>query len=1110
MTEPISQYHYGQGDNVRDKIINRAISPKALLTPIHSVLTSLRHRQLEQAKEKLTTINSTSSLDTDTIALLNIIQLLVKLTEDNPPADSYQLLNSYLATDPDQFCRDIAISAQIQLDAKHDNHLDAHTRYTAKKRQGIYTNEAYYALIANLDEIKSVFNEQRLQLTEIELCGLVRGALRLEAPDEALEIAKLLHSILPDLNSKTLILFTKICLFNKTISESSEARHYWSITASSRRNLLNLCDETVCLMNNCKGNDTRVVNIATSLLNHVLGEYQPLADVCWDFISKVEAQSPDIASEIRRIYERKRRTTGGISGKIAKAQEDPAFKSDTINEITKSTNISAEDSFLLSNIGDQDTIQKWLGSGGAISNTNQLVSDVALLELKTMACKDTKKAVAELQEAADEFTNKHQADLGSLDPRNALSLAEKLFNLEIFPAACELLKPHIPSSDIWASPILQCYLNALLYSQKMMSLNSILEKIDINDWDDVIWQIKARQLGHGHNYKDAINAAEKALVYSNTSRYSWSLLIYFHNQNDSNKDLISQVVNRIPDEIFSQPSEIGYQLLSEIVRIGDFSRAEFFIIDWFIKNPDHCAIPFTDFYLSIILKGHEELNPSPTVGDCHGGLQYSCDGKITTKLLVTEKIAPHPSLINISSPLGQLLSAMDIEDTQQHGMMDIKLIKREPPYIAIFNIASSLREALNDGSDCFYSFTLPEDPNEMFRALERKLTPSQGNKSTLLANPKMPLFLKGFYNNSHEIVKSAFQLLTAKTATKQDLPAFGEENPEQIILDVYSASYLALTGLSDNLINSHIKIAITIETKFYIKQWLEDVNREDYLTIGVHPEGGLLRCTAEDMRLQTVDIQKALNQILTKSEVISPNLIDTPPEVLKIEDAVDPSVLSSLKLSITNNIPWLCIDLIFAQLSKSCGHPIVNALHFFTFLDSNLPIEHLHKGLYLHVTAGLPYPITYENIIQLSKSKEEHAHYFLAEILRMYPNASPNTNATIQFLHHILIIILTNAYEDGEILKGLSVTNPRNNGYTERVFNACCDVSMECKGNEEAHYKLAMLLTHLFHTFREITPIINLIRYMASRFIIGHIMCAETINNHVIDLITKIRNNEIS
>jgi tetratricopeptide (TPR) repeat protein len=227
----------------------------------------------------------------------------------------------------------------------------------------------------------------------------------------------------------------------------------------------------------------------------------------------------------------------------------------------------------------------------------------------------------------------------------------------------------------------------------MMTLNSILSEINQRDWSAEIWQIKARQLDRQHEYTDAIKAIENAIELKPLSIYGWYLLVYLHNKSGSDKKVITTILDRIPESVFSRPSNLGFTLLAKMITGGDFTKAESHLIRWFIADPEGCSIPFTNVYLRFLIT---ECDAAPrlsnTTEDCLGGVRYSSDGKVATKLLVNDDIETHHTLLSVSSPLGKLLSGMTIDETKPHGMLDIKLLERPPPYIATFQIASTLRQ----------------------------------------------------------------------------------------------------------------------------------------------------------------------------------------------------------------------------------------------------------------------------------------------------------------------------------------------------------------------------------------------------------------------------------
>lgn len=1098
------QIHSGHGDNVSgDKIISQAISPTEIQDIIRRILTSLRHRKPWQAKEQLETLKIASSLDADTKGILDVISILIQLAEGSSPSNGDLLLRAYLVTKPDALCTDIAISAQLRLDVNNVRLPDARERYISSSSHGIYTKEVFYEFIADKTEVETTYHTKRLNLTEIELCGLVRGALRLKIPKQALIISEYLNSISSTFNSKTLIALSK----KGTIELEIEHKHYWCITATLRSEILGLCDDTITLLNDCEGRDARIINLSAVLLHYVCGEYKPLADTCWCYISEIEHQFPEIAVQMRHMYEKRLDGSEGFLYKMAKANEDPSYKVKIINEITSSKEITVEDSALLSSIGDIKSLRKWIEDGGSVSSENQLEKDFSILELKSLACDNSLMSKEAIRLLAEEFISRHKTEFCILNPPRVIHLVEIFLDLELYFTACELIKPHVPSSDWWVSPTLCCYLKALLNSQQMMTLNAILSGIEQNDWTVELWHIRALQLASLHCYDKVIEVMEMAVKKAPSLPYSWYVLLDSHKKIGSDENIIVTILDRIPEEVFSLPSQFVFYLLAEMAIDGNFTKAEKFLIRLFVNDPESCAIPFTNIYLRLITNSKKTLNLSNNIDNCFGGICYSVDGEKATKLLVADDLATHRDLLSVSSPLGELLSRMSITDVEQLGMLDIKLIERLPPLIAAFHIASTLRQAINDGSDCFHSFRLPENPDEMFKTLKRKMLSSNKGKNDLIADPQIPLFMKGHHQNRSSPVNSALYHLTEKKSVKHSLPGFGESNPEQVILDIYSVSYLAITGLVNGIFNYPSKFIITIETKHYFEEWLKEINREDYLSIGTSPEGDLWRHTAEDIHKQTAAIQDAVKSILAISQVITPNMIDMPNKVLLIQDIVDLSVLSSLKLSIANDIPWLCIDEAFAQISKEIGYSIINANQFFSLIGQGLSLEQKKQGLYLHVSASLPYPLTYEDLIQLSKSTDDSDHYCLAEIIKMYPNPFPDTGSAILFFGQILKSILINAYSNGELLNGLREDNPRNTGYTERVFNVCCFTSMQCKDGQEAEKKLAYLLGYLLFIFQDIPSMNKLIQIMASRFVTGHFLSFNAINEHIDDVISIIKNN---
>ena len=378
----------------------------------------------------------------------------------------------------------------------------------------------------------------------------------------------------------------------------------------------------------------------------------------------------------------------------------------------------------------------------------------------------------------------------------------------------------------------------------------------------------------------------------------------------------------------------------------------------------------------------------------------------------------------------------------------------------------------------------------------------KGDRSNKInANPKIPLFMKGYYEQNQSPVQAALIQLNNKKSFKHPLPDFGEQNSNIMILDVYSIVYLAMTGLINGLDNLSTKTILTIETKSYLEDWCSHINDKDYLTINVHPDGGLIRTTSAEIQERTSDIQKGIKQIITRSKVINPKIVDFPTELLMLYNILDLSVLSSIKLMIANDISYLCIDPHFSQLFNATNYKVVNANLFISQLSHGLRLEQKQGGLYSHVTVGIPFPITYSDMLLLSQSKKDHAHYFLSELLKMYPDTFSDIHVAVSLTSEVLRFVLITAFIDGEILRGLRVYNPRNNGYAERIFNACFTMVMYCRDKHEMGYKLALLYIKLQEIFQDIRTMRELINLLALRFFQGHFININEVNQHINEII---------
>ncbi|MDI1292362.1 MAG: hypothetical protein PSV18_06415 [Methylobacter sp.] len=1093
----VRQEHNGSGDNVYgDKIINvcQNLAPEALRKPIELILCNVRNRKTDIAKAQFEAIKS-SPLDSDGEVVLGILSVHLDLIENEAKSKACNLLLSTLKNSIDSVLRDLCLATLIRLDAKSNRIDDARERYFhADTPNSSYSQEAFYEFVATAEELEQAYEENRIELVENQLNGLIRGALRAQQFELSLTIANRLNDIFPSFNSKVLLLFATACHLDIKLRN----KHFWIISSTLKAEIIKLVDEVILLINESKGVDSRLFNIAAPYWYNLRGEHKELDVICWKYVDEIEKFQPEIAAILRRVNTQDISDADDLDSKCNKAHSDKNYRTQLLNDIFAKKEISNDDFVITSLFSDSKSLGKWVDSGGKIIGEEDIVTDfnrlkLLLLTLPNKKYPDNNEKVEEIVLQAEKIIEQYKEKLTCLHPVPLLEITERLVSHpKLSVIACDLINPILPVSDLWASPIVESYLNALLVSQQMATLATVLSNINQIEWNSFVWRVQARQFEQQNDYPSAINAIEEALKLDSNLLDAWHFLLYLHRKLEITDSNLALILKDIPDSVLAIKSDMAVRLLIEIAKTGDFARAERIILSWFIKNPSACAIEITNFDFNLIFSNVNVIHTPERIGDCIVGIRFKRDNEELTKLLVEQASVNHPCLLDVNSELGNALYQMEVGETKQHGMYDLTLLERLPPYIAAFQLSLDLRHTQNDGSDCFFALKAPDNLNELIPLLERKLP--RNKHDDIFDNSEIPFVCKGHILNRHNPVKAALKQLSTKKSVPCFLPNFGEEEATEIILDVYAITYLAITGLAYGISHTSINFLITQETKTAIEQWLAEISREDYLSIGAMPGGGLWKITADDRRQSTQDIQKTFHLIIDKAEVIKPSLVDTPPLMLSIQEFVDISVYSSACLSISNNIPWLCIDETFTHCIKDSGYKQANTVKFFIELGNSVAFEQKKDGLYLYAEQIIPYALSYNDLRLLSVSDDKHAHYFLAKILHLHPKAFSDTETAVAMLTELLVPVLIKSYVDGDILEGLRIRNPRNNGYAERVFNACCYVSMQCNDEVVAERKLAMLLCRLFVRFNAISPMIQVLRAMASGFLTGHFMDFPVIN----------------
>jgi len=1086
-----SQSHTGSGDNFLVVENHDAITPTTLTNSINDILLDVLHRKHRVVIEKLELLQRSGKLDPQSINFLIVIKLLVDFVDGKIDEDAPRQLDSIVQSNPASDLLDITQAAKIILFCKQDDQLSAKALFESIQSPGLYSRSAFYEYLPDYAELSSIYESSSHCLVETELCAIVRGGLVANNFALAADVSDLLVKRYPSVNSRFLEAIAKV---NNLLQ--GRYAHFWNISATQKKELFEWADKLSDLLDESEGHDTRIVELAGHVCHFCYGEHQRLLESCWKYITEFDKSAPNVAKSIRNVFEANPSYGDGLIGEIAKAKKDKAYRKEVINNLTKSKDLSTDDVVILSRYGDAESIHSWIEDGGNIASDDDFEKDYSMLELVCFSYKKSPEVDARIKEQAKAFFEKHQEKFKEINPLRLIELANKLIDANQAHLASQLLKPHVPEADIWPSELVRCYLNSLLSSGQYKSLDDVIEQISLHERDSFVWQVVARKLEYQGDIPGAIDALKNSLENFSNSLYIHYNLLYLYVRYEYPEDELKVFLSSVPEKILEEESSQALNILLAIAKNHDFALAERIILNWYIANPIKSAVSVTDFYAELLFNKINCPTLSLSSGGCIGAYQYTRNNQYVTQLIIEPHLeTEHNSLLKRDTPLAEILLA---GEDQMLGVNSIENIKQVPPLMAAFSISAEIRQANNHGFDSFMQLggpntTAEENVDQLIKVLQ-----SQNNQEEQVSDPKIPLYMKGHMIGNGCPVQKAYGHLTSKVSHKEPLPDFGADKPESVILDIYGVLLISCNGLSSAIIESSINLYITDETKRLIDHWLEQVGDDDHGRFSVGSDGKIWMESSEDIQKKTKTIRDGINVIMENAEVLSPDLVDMPPELMSIHDFVDISVFSSMTLSHANDVPWLCIDPMFANLWHKANNKVANTNGVLLAIAKNTDFEDRREGIYLHVATGMPRWIGFDELVDLSKSDDECAPYFLAKLLEMYPSSYGNSLDTTKFVGFLLSNVLLKVLNSSHpIWGGLHENNPLSNGYLEKIFYTVCRVVLASESEQNAEYKFAFLINGLIDTFGSSERMRKLILTLATKFARGHFLDFDAINAHM-------------
>ncbi|QYN45424.1 hypothetical protein GYM75_11555 [Gilliamella sp. ESL0441] len=1109
------QIHKGSGDNVYgNKYVNNIstnnlfiyadIVPENLRKIVLDILNDLRDYKADEAKIKLTVLKSFNNIDEESSAIIETLSIHSNLIEKENLENALFVINTYLTKYENSLIKDLCLSALIELLHKQNKHHEALERYKHESKPGEFAKKSYFYFLADSEELETIFNFEKFSLTEHELEGIVCGALRHNKGDIAYAVADFLNLNFNSYNSKFLLLFARAVKLNPIIS----VVHYWLCTSEQRNEILDISNQIIHLFEESGCKDYRIFNIATPIIHYIRGDHDGLLSLCRKYKNEVEKVDEFVAQCIDKNVVTRSSDTSEID--FNKVFDDDNYQKEVLDNVLRKNQISPKEVFLLSRVASPQQIRNWLKEYGQFATEDKIESDFNSFYLEILSVLNNKdfKQIRKIQSVFYTFINKYSEIINELNPEYILEMAERLLNIDLAYEASKLLKFLIIShDDFWNSWLIYIYINSLYKGQQYLQLSQFLDKVQKETWNSDIYIIKSAITSFVGNFIEAEKIIKEGLNFNRLSLTSWECLVHLNIKLKKNK--IECVLNDIPEELFNEPSRVGTRLLILMANNNLFNKAEKIIVSWFIQSPNRTTATYlTDFSFSINdvefgSKVNTEILVSDKIINCLGGITYKSDDKVITKLIVENPKVNHEMILNASSPIAKFLNELSIGERRSYSMNVIEILERTSPYTTAVNLAIKLRERLNDGNDCFYSFKLPEDPDQIIQFFEEKCAFDKDfQKNKNFKNPSFPMIYKTYLMGKvHDPINAALEQFTKNIYVKHDLVEQGDELTKNVILDIYTICYLALTQLSKNLEQTGLNIKITLETKSYLENWIAKIEFSEDFRIGLDDNGILIKNTSDDIKRNFGDMINEIKHIIKIADIVYLELIDVPFELLNFQEFIDTATYTTILAAISLDLHLLCIDQIFCKFLPVLGIKIYNPKNLFSELTDSLDFQTKKFGLYLHASNCIPYVLNYNDFFLLAKSQDVFADQWLVKMLNKYPQVIDNFEGYKQFLITILSRFIVNCYFQKKFLQRnpiqeFKVNNPFSCGVDD-VFYACCNNILKYPCNLASEEKLAIFLYNLIDRYKSLEPLLKWLRIAANSFISGHFMSFDEINRQI-------------
>lgn len=1087
-------------------------APEMLHRSIEKILEQFRLGNKEVARGQLNLIREMGNQDPAILPALDVVSIYLNLLDARETASVREHLTKFLAqrsvNQTSNLLYDLCTSALLRLEIRVGDTETAYALLKTLDLSGSHTKETIYSLMSSPAELEEIMTSQGLMLTSIELRGVIEGFIRHDLFELADKAMKRLCALDNGHTTQVLRLVTEAGIVQSQI----ENRMFWSVTATIHDKLIRIAEEVAELLVIEPLPDPRLPLFAATLLYYIQGESEKLVKACWSKIGLIDRSHAKCAALLRFQHEEDVSGLGELGKKLHKAEKEETFRQQCLDDLLSASTVSNEGCAFLERFAAPNLLQKWLIDGGRIcEEEDELSRELLIIYLKCCAQNtgDNKHRHdgREIKNDCQAFLVSHADQLANLHPEFVYKLASKLVRLHLPNEACNIIRPLLPKGDHWLSPLIKCFLDALLRAEKYAEVSEVLGEIPDRLWDGMIWQIKARLEFYAGKFENAKNAMENGFALGANTQIAIGLFEVL--TKIGNEVEIPKVIAGIPDNILSQGDPYSRRIIFAMFKYGFHERAERIVLDWFITDPQLSAVNLTEIFTSLITHNEPIHFGTTAENSAMTGVSYH-DGKaILTKLIVSPDMAKGQHLLSSTSPLGIRLLEVAPKESFKEGVINYRLEERLPAIVAAFRISMHIRDSMNQGDDPFHMLNFSDDSEALIAQMQDLMSSGKEGKNKILKHELLPIMFKGHMLRRENPFSSALGLLSDPDAIKHPLPDYNSDvKPDVLLLDVYALAYIAITGLAPGLLALNTRLCISIETEAYIRQWLAERQIDNGGMLTTLPDGRPLLLTVEEIRRRTDHIAEQILLLFEKTEIVHPQLIDLDPELIDLHEVLDASVYSTLRLAATCNIPWLCIDINMVQMIIALGWPVVKNVLFIITESSRLtPLADRKYGLIRHAYEQLPFPLMYQDLFELSRDQDANSVEVLTKLLGQHQNAFQDAELAAPALTDLFLPVLANALIKGGLRDLKTIGDPNFPNYVTELASACFFQAIQAGGEDKAEYKFSLFLNAMIMRLvnklgdRLSVQFVNLINELATKFLIKHCMNVEVVNQNLNELI---------